>query len=132
MANNNHSSQENQNAAMEELQAKLAAAEAKLAEETARANEAEKNGADAAAKLAELEKAAEEKAAKAKSGKVRIKIPIEKNGPKEAVQVFINGRQYLIKRGVEVDVPRGVWEILHNREKMLEVITAFDEANAKE
>ena len=128
MANNNSQADKT---AMEELQAKVAAMEAKLAEETARADAAEKSGADAAAKLAELEAAAQKKAAAAKAGTVRIKIPIEKNGPKEDQQVFINGRQYIIKRGVEVDVPRGVAEILANRERMMEVVTAFDDANAK-
>ena len=68
----------------------------------------------------------------AKADTVRIKIPLEKNGPRDDQQVFINGRQYIIKRGVEVDVPRGVAEILANRERMLEVITAFDAANAKD
>ena len=62
---------------------------------------------------------------------VRIKIPMEKNGPKEDQQVFINGRQYIIKRGVEVDVPRGVAEILRNREKMMRVISEFEAANAQ-
>ena len=128
MANNNSQADKT---AMEDLQAKLAAMEAKLAKETARADAAEKSGADAAAKLAELEAAAQKKAAEAKAGTVRIKIPIEKNGPKEDQQVFINGRQYIIKRGVEVDVPRGVAEILANRERMMEVVTAFDDANAK-
>lgn len=128
MANNNSQADKT---AMEELQAKIAAMEAKLAEETARADAAEKSGADAAAKLAELEAADQKKAAAAKAGTVRIKIPIEKNGPKEDQQVFINGRQYIIKRGVEVDVPRGVAEILANRERMMEVATAFDDANAK-
>lgn len=130
MANNNHNQADN-TAAMEEMKAQLAAMETKLAEETARADAAEKTGADAAAKLAALEAAAQKKAEEAKVGTVRIKIPIEKNGPKEDQQVFINGRQYIIKRGVEVDVPRGVAEILANREKMMEVITAFDEKNAQ-
>ena len=129
MANTNNSQADK--TAMEELQAKLAAAEAKLAEEKARADEAEKNGADAAAKIAELEAAAKKETAKKLANTVRIKIPIEKNGPKDDQQVFINGRQYIIKRGVEVDVPRGVAEILANREKMLEVITAYDEAHAQ-
>lgn len=128
MANNNSQADKT---AMEELQAKVAAMEAKLAEETARADAAEKSGADAAAKLAELEEAAQKKTAAAKAGTVRIKIPIEKNGPREDQQVFINGRQYIIKRGVEVDVPRGVAEILANRERMMEVVTAFDNANVK-
>ena len=130
MANENK--QQNAEPTMEELQAALAEAQARAAAAEKRADNAEKEGADAVAKLKELEKAEAKKAAAAKAGKVRIKIPIEKNGPKDDVQVFINGRQYIIKRGVEVDVPRGVAEILHNRDLMLEVITAYDAAHAQD
>ena len=117
---------------VEELLARLAEAEAKAAAEKKRADDAEKEGTDTAEKLKALEQAAAKKKAAEKAGKVRIKIPIEKNGPKEDVQVFINGRQYIIKRGVEVDVPRGVAEILHNRDLMLEVIAAYDAAHAQD
>lgn len=131
MANNNNQQATNTPTA-EELQAALVEAQAKAAAAQERAEKAEKEGADAVAKLKELEKAEAKKAAAAKAGKVRIKIPIEKNGPKDAVQVFINGRQYIIKRGVEVDVPRGVAEILHNRDLMLEVIAAYDAEHAQD
>lgn len=138
MANTNNS-QAAENASMEELKKKLADAEARAAEaEEAKANaisraeEAEKKNADAEAALAAMQ--TQQKCAEngvQRSDKVRIKIPLVKNGPKEDVQVFINGRQYIIQRGAEVDVPRGVAEILHNKEKMLEVIDAFDKAHAK-
>ena len=131
MANNNNQQATN-TPTVEELQAMLDEANAKAAAAEQRADSAEKEGADAVAKLKELEKAEAKKAAAAKAGKVRIKIPIEKNGPKDAVQVFINGRQYIIKRGVEVDVPRGVAEILRNRDLMLEVIAAYDAAHAQD
>ena len=133
MANNNNS-QAPDKEAMEELQKKLAEAEAKAkaAEEekkaaTARAEEAEKKNAEAEAQLQALQSPANEQ----KADKVKIKIPVVKNGPKEDVQVFLNGRQFIIQRGAEVEVPRGVAEILANREKMLEVIDAFDKKHAQ-
>ena len=142
MANNNKASapengtdntqelQELQNR-LAEAEARAAEAEQKNAEAEARAAEAEQKNAEAEAKLAAIEKDAEKTAGK-KPGTVRIKIPFEKNGPNDDQQVFINGRQYIIKRGVEVDAPRGVAEILQNREKMMHVISEFDAANAQE
>ena len=135
MANTNNSQADK--TAMEQLQKQLAEAEARAsaaekaaAEATSRADDAEKKSAEANAALAELQ---EQKtaAAEEKPDKVVIKIPMVKNGPKEDEQVFINGRQYIIQRGKEVAVPRGVAEILSNREKMLEVIEAFDKAHAQ-
>ena len=134
---NNQNSQAADKAAMEELQKKLAEAEAKAkaAEEAkaaaeSRAEAAEKNNAEAEAQLKAL---AEERetATAAKADKVKIRIPVVKNGPKDDVQVFLNGRQFIIQRGAEVEVPRGVAEILANREKMLEVIDAFDKQHAQ-
>ncbi len=137
MANENKN-QTSDNAALEEMKAKLAEAEAKAkaAEEMAaaaasRADVAEKKNAEAEAKLAAIEEQEKHKAAAAKSGKVKIKIPLVRNAPNEDVQVFINGRQYIIKRGVEVEVPSGVAKILANREKMLEVIDAYDKKHAQ-
>ncbi len=67
---------------------------------------------------------AEVKAAKPKT--VKIKLPLTRY-EKEDVYVAINGKSYLIKRGEEVEVPEGVYEILENREKMLAVAYAFEE-----
>ena len=118
------------NAAMEELKQKLAEAEARekaakdeAAAANARAEQAEEKLAEATVQ--------KETPGTAKQDTVRIKIPFVKNGPKEDVQVFINGRQYIIMRGAEVDVPKGVAEILANREKMLEIIDAYDRAHAQ-
>jgi hypothetical protein len=45
--------------------------------------------------------------------KVKIKIPIDKQNPKDlSVTVQINGYTYLIKRGEEVSVPNVVKTIL--------------------
>ena len=133
MANTNNS-QAADNAAMEKLQKKLAEAEAKAkaaedaaATAAARAEEAEKKNAETEAQL----QAMQTPSVQHKADKVKIRIPVVKNGPKDDVQVFLNGRQFIIQRGAEVEVPRGVAEILANREKMLEVIDAFDKQHAQ-
>lgn len=136
---NNSTPQAADNAAMEEMKKKLAEAEAKAAaaekaaaDEKARADDAEQKNAEAEAKLAEMKEQQKNIAAvEAKPEKITIKIPKVKNGPQEDVQVFINGRQYIIQRGVKVAVPRGVAEILSNQEKMLEVIDAYDQEHAQ-
>lgn len=58
---------------------------------------------------------------------VRIRLPKERRD-QEDVFVGINERTWLIKRGVEVEVPECVAEVLENREMMLEVIMAFEDA----
>ena len=57
---------------------------------------------------------------------VKIKLPLTRY-EKDDVYVALNGKSYLIKRGVEVEVPKGIVEILENREKMLAVAYAFEE-----
>ena len=51
---------------------------------------------------------------------VRIRLPIERDNNEDKV-VWVNDRRFLIKRGVPVDVPESVAEILENEEKMLSV-----------
>jgi hypothetical protein len=64
----------------------------------------------------------------AKEKTVKIKIPrISKN--QEDVFVSVNMDTYMIKRGVEVEVPESVAEVLRNQEKMLETIMDFEEKN---
>lgn len=58
---------------------------------------------------------------------VRIKLPKERR-EQEDVFVGVNERTWLIKRGVEVEVPECVAEVLENRELMLESIAAFEDA----
>lgn len=58
---------------------------------------------------------------------VKIKLPRERRD-QEDVFVGVNERTWLIKRGVEVEVPCCVAEVLINREHMLESIMAFQEA----
>ena len=52
--------------------------------------------------------------------KVRIKLPLTRT-EKEDVFVGLNGKSYLIKRGVEVEVPVGVAKILERKEKRLSI-----------
>jgi hypothetical protein len=56
---------------------------------------------------------------------VKIRIPITKT-EKDDVFVGVNGKTYLIKRGVEVEVPKVVADILAHKEKMLEVAMEFE------
>ena len=57
---------------------------------------------------------------------VKIRIPKTKE-QKEDVFVSVNFRTYQIQRGVEVEVPDFVAEVLQNKEKMLEEILLFEE-----
>lgn len=71
-------------------------------------------------------KATENKAAKAKTPKkVKIKLPLTRT-EKDDVYVGLNGKGYLIKRGVEVEVPYGVAKILERREKMLSIAMEYE------
>ena len=48
---------------------------------------------------------------------VTIKLPLTRDKQAD-VPVIINGRSWLLKRGVEVEVPKCVYEVLQNSEKM--------------
>ena len=56
---------------------------------------------------------------------VKIRIPRTK-ADQEDVFVSVNLRTYLIKRGVDVEVPESVWEVLRHQEEMLEEIMLFE------
>ena len=58
---------------------------------------------------------------------VKVRIPRTK-ADQEDVFVSVNLRTYIIKRGVEVEVPEFVAEVLRHQEEMLEEIILFDEA----
>lgn len=111
-----------------QLQAQLEAAQAKNKEKDAQLADANAKAAEAQKKLADM-KTVQNKAPAAKvqdTGKVTIKLYKDQN-IKDDVQVFVNGRQYIIKRGVSVDVPREVFEVLQNQEKMRDHIAAYNE-----
>ena len=57
---------------------------------------------------------------------VKIRIPRTK-ADQEDVFVSVNLRTWLVKRGVEVEVPECVAEVLRNHEKALEEIMLFEE-----
>lgn len=61
---------------------------------------------------------------------VKIRIPRTK-ADQEDVFVSVNLRTWAIKRGVEVEVPECVAEVLMHQEEMLENIMLFDEAHKK-
>ena len=74
---------------------------------------------------------AKEKAAvkEAAEKTVKIKIPRTK-ADEEDVFVSVNNRTWLIKRGVEVEVPECVAEVLRHQEEMLEQIMIFESEHA--
>ena len=57
--------------------------------------------------------------------KVKVKLPLTRTVKVDAF-VGLNGKTYLIKRGVEVEVPEGVAKILERREKMLSLAMEFE------
>lgn len=63
---------------------------------------------------------------------VRIKIPMTRSdADQEGVYVAVNGKTYQIQRGVYVDVPAAVAEVLEHSEEMQSVAIEY-EAAAKE
>ena len=60
---------------------------------------------------------------------VKVRIPRTK-ADQEDVFVSVNMETFLIKRGVEVEVPDYVAEVLRHQEEMLENIMLFNDARA--
>ena len=58
---------------------------------------------------------------------VKVRIPRTRKD-EEDVFVSVNLHTYLIKRGVEVEVPDFVAEVLRHQEEMLEEIMLFEQA----
>lgn len=58
---------------------------------------------------------------------IKIRLPKERRD-QEDVFVGVNERTWLTKRGVEVEVPECVAEVLRDREMMLETIMEFEDA----
>lgn len=58
--------------------------------------------------------------------KVKIKLP-KLRGQNDDVFVSVNNYSCVIRRGVEVEVPEFVKEVLDHQEEMLETIAAFEE-----
>lgn len=66
----------------------------------------------------------------AKTKMVKVRIPRTKKD-EEDVFVSVNLNTYLIKRGVEVEVPDFVAEVLRHQEEMLEEIMLFEAEKSK-
>lgn len=61
---------------------------------------------------------------------VKVKIP-RTSHKQEDVFVSVNNYTCIVKRGVEVEVPDFVAEVLKHQEEMMETIMLFEEANKK-
>ena len=61
---------------------------------------------------------------------VKIRIPRTKKD-EEDVFVSVNMRAWLVKRGVEVEVPECVAEVLRHQEEMLEEIMLFEDQHKR-
>lgn len=72
----------------------------------------------------------ENKQAETKEKMVKVKIPRTRKD-QEDVDVFVNMRSWRIQRGVEVEVPECVAEVLKHQEEMLDKIMEFEAENAK-
>ena len=59
---------------------------------------------------------------------VKIRLP-KTRADEDDERVWVNHRSWQIKRGVEVEVPECVAEVLRNRELVQENIMLFKEAN---
>lgn len=118
-----------------EMEAMKAEAEAKAAEAETKAAAAGEKEAEAIAALEAMRKAAEEQtqanaktetAPKTHPEKVEIELYKDEN-IKDDVQVFVNGRQYIIQRGIRVAVPWEVYVVLQNQQRMKKHIIAYNE-----
>ena len=61
---------------------------------------------------------------------VKIRIPKTKEN-QDDVYVSVNDRNWQIKRGVEVEVPECVAEVLLHKERMEEIALAYEEKASK-
>jgi hypothetical protein len=68
-------------------------------------------------------------AAKNAEKMVKIKLPLSRT-EKDDVPVGVNDRTWHIKRGVEVEVPECVAEVLQHQEEMLSQSMEFEAAHA--
>lgn len=80
--------------------------------------------------MAEANKTATKATETAKEKLVKIRIPRERDR-QDDVFVCVNGRTWLIKRGVEVEVPECVAEVIRNAEDVAEQAYAYNESVKK-
>lgn len=70
--------------------------------------------------------AAEKKEIDFMKEKVTIRLPKDRNN-KEDMFVAVNGKTFLIQRGISVEVPLAVAKIIERREKMLDLAMAYED-----
>ena len=112
------------NEELEQLKALLAEKEKQAAEAESRAASAEKQAAEATAELKAIAEAEAKKNADAAATKadertmVKIRLPKQR---KDEADVFVSVNDYtcMIQRGVEVEVPDFVAEVLRHQEEAL-------------
>lgn len=74
-----------------------------------------------------------ETAKKPEQGEKKVLIRIPKTRAEQGdVFVSVNERTWLIQRGVEVEVPECVAEVLRNKERMEEEAFAFEERKVRD
>ena len=78
--------------------------------------------------MAETEKKTDTAEAKEKTVKIRIPKTKEESGD---VFVSVNQRTFQIQRGVEVEVPECVAEVLRHKEEAEEAAWSFEESTSK-
>lgn len=61
---------------------------------------------------------------------VKVKIPLERGKANKDVYVSVNDRDWQIKRGIEVEVPECVANVLHLSEEQLFKAYAYQESIA--
>ena len=62
--------------------------------------------------------------------KVTIRLPRTSKDEEDEI-VWVNEKRFIIKKGINVDVPVEVAEILSQRDNMLEVIYEYESKKAK-
>ena len=80
--------------------------------------------------MAEANKTANKATETEKEKLVKIRIPRERDR-QDDVFVCVNGRTWLIQRGVEVEVPECVAEVIRNAEDVAEKAYAFHDSVKK-
>ena len=60
---------------------------------------------------------------------VTVRIPRERNDKEDSVYVCVNDRDWLIKKGVEVQIPRCAYEVLMRSQEQREAAYDFIAAN---
>lgn len=61
---------------------------------------------------------------------VTVRLHRERNQDAAEI-VWVNDKRYEIKRGVDVEVPKSVAEVLRSKERMMDILYDTIEANAK-